>query len=66
MKDLQHVAMYLDEELADDLDTRFKELDLKYKKVHGEGIEKNRDFYPAVARATINNTTVEEELGLDE
>ena len=35
------------------------------KEFTGEKIQKNRDFYPALARAAINNTTIEEELGLD-
>jgi hypothetical protein len=56
--------MYLEEGLAGDLDLRFQELRLQYQREHGEKIQKNRDFYPALARAAINNTTVEDELGL--
>lgn len=66
LRDQTHVAMYLEEDLAEDLDLRFDELNLQYRKEHGEKMTKNGVFYPALARAAINNTTIEEELGLSE
>jgi len=64
VRDQTHVAMYLEEELAEDLDLRFTELKVQYQKKDGEKIEKNRDFYPALARSAVNDTTLTEELGL--
>ena len=66
VRDQKHVAMYLEEDLADDLDMRFDELALEYRREHGEKMEKNTDFYPALARAAINDTTLRDELGLTE
>ena len=57
--------MYLEESLAEDLDLRVDELQLAYRKEHGEKMTKNGEFYPALARAAINDTAVTEELGLD-
>lgn len=65
VREQRHVAMYLGEDLADDLDLRFDELNLEYRRKYGEKMTKNGEFYPAVARATINNTTIREELGLE-
>lgn len=66
VRDQTHVAMYLPEDLADDLDLRFDELNLEYRKEYGEKMTKNGEFYPALARAAINDTTLREELGLGE
>jgi len=66
VRDQTHVAMYLQEDLADDLDIRFDELALEYRREHGEKMTKNGEFYPALARAAINDTTLRDELGLTE
>ena len=58
--------MYLPDDLVDDLDFRFDELNAKYRREYGEKMEKNKDFHPVMVQATINNTTIEEELGLTE
>lgn len=58
--------MYLPDDLVDDLDFRFDELNVKYRRKYGKKMEKNKDFYPAMVKSTINNTTIEEELGLTE
>ena len=65
VRDQKHVAMYLEESLAEDLDLRFDELQLAYRKEHGEKMTKNGEFYPALARAAIKDTRVTEELGLE-
>jgi len=54
--------MYLPEELKNELDLRFGELSLKHKREHGEPLEKNRDFYPAMVRAALDNEEVLEEM----
>ena len=66
VREKRGVTMYLPDDLVDDLDFRFDELNVKYRREYGEKMEKNKDFYPAMVQATINNTTVEEELGLTE
>lgn len=66
VRDQTHVAMYLPDDLAGDLDLRFDELNLEYRQEHGEKMTKNGEFYPALARAAINDTTLREELGLGE
>lgn len=64
VREQTHVAMYLDDDLAEQLDLRFDELALQYRREHGEKLTKNGEFYPALARAAINDSTVREELGL--
>ena len=58
-------TVYLPDDLVDDVDLRFDELALEAKRA-GEEIKKNRDFYPAVFRAALNETSIEEELGLED
>lgn len=65
VREKRGVTMYLPDELVDDLDFRFDELNVQYRREHGEKMEKNKDFYPAMVRATINNTTIEAELDLE-
>jgi len=57
--------MYLPEELKNELDLRFDELSLEHKREHGEPLEKNRDFYPAMVRAALDNQEALEEMLLD-
>ena len=40
--------MYLDEGLAGEFDLFYKQLAIRYEREHGEELQKNRDFYPAV------------------
>lgn len=65
VKDRPSVLMYLPEGDHHALDVRFTQLNARHKEEHGEGIQKNRDYYPAVVRAALNDTTLEEELGLE-
>lgn len=57
-------TIYLPDDVVDDLDLRFDELALEAKRA-GDGIKKNRDFYPALVRAALNETSIEKELGLE-
>lgn len=60
------VLMYLPEEQHQELDLRFDELNLKHKREHGEALQKNRDYYPAVVEAALSEKTLEEILLDDE
>lgn len=60
------VMMYLPEELREDLDLRFDELNLAYRREHGEKLQKNRDYYPAVVKAGLTGTDVEDILEIDD
>lgn len=58
-------TLYLPDEIVEEADLRFDELALEAKRA-GDEIKKNRDYYPAVFRAALNETSIEEELGLDD
>lgn len=62
VRERKSVLMYLPEDLHEDLDIRFDELNLKHKREHGEGLQKNRDYYPAVVEAALSDESVEEIL----
>jgi hypothetical protein len=64
LKERSSVLMYLPEGTRRDLDIRFDELNARYKREHGEPLEKNRDYYPAVIEAGLSDETVEEILDL--
>lgn len=64
VKDRPSVLMYIPEELYRRLDIRFDELNLKYKKETGNGLQKNKDFYPAVIKAGLEGKKVEDVLDL--
>lgn len=66
IRDRRNVNMYLPEDLVDDLQIRYAEMEAKWRAEHGESLAKNREYYPAVVRAALNDTTVAEELDLDE
>jgi len=64
VKDRPSVLMYLPEETRRELDVRFDELNARHKREYGESLEKNRDYYPAVVRAGLEDKSVGEILGL--
>jgi hypothetical protein len=64
VKDRPSVLMYLPEETRQELDIRFDELNAQYKRKHGEPLEKNRDYYPAVIEAGLEGQSIEEILDL--
>jgi len=64
VKDRPSVLMYLPEDLHNDLDIRFDELNAQYKREHGEALEKNRDYYPAVIKAGLEGEDIKEVLDL--
>jgi len=62
IKDLPSILMYLPEDLHEAVDLRFQEVKLAYQREHGEAIEKNRHFYPALVKAGLEGNTVEDVL----
>lgn len=62
VKDRPSVLMYIPEELHRRLDIKFDELNLKSKKETGKGLQKNKDFYPAVIKAGLEGKNIEDVL----
>ena len=58
-------TIYLPDDVVDDLDIQYSEVNVEWQREHGEQLPKNERFYPALVRAAINETTIEAELGLD-
>ncbi|TKX36631.1 HNH endonuclease [Halorubrum sp. CGM4_25_10-8A] len=59
-------TIYLPDDVVDDLDIRYSEVNVEWQREHGEQLPKNERFYPALVRAAINETSLEEELGLSD
>jgi len=59
-------TIYLPDDDVDELDIRYSEVNVEWQRAHGEQLPKNEQFYPAVIRAGLNETSIEEELGLGE
>jgi hypothetical protein len=66
VRERTNINMYLPEEVVDDLQLRYSELNVEWRRAHGEDLPKNAEFYPAVIRAALDDTTVRAELGFDE
>lgn len=62
----KNVNMYLPDGLVDDMQLRYSELNVAWQREHGEELPKNAEFYPAVIRAALNDSTVGEELGIED
>ena len=66
VKERTNINMYIeDDSLVDDLQLRYKRLDLEWQEEYGEDLPKNDEFYPAVLQAALNGTSIREELGLE-
>ncbi|MDV7351167.1 HNH endonuclease [Halorubrum distributum] len=57
-------TIYLSDDDVDELDIRYSEVNVEWQREHGEQLPKNEKFYPAVIRAGLSGTSIEEELGL--
>ncbi|TKX46470.1 HNH endonuclease [Halorubrum sp. SD690R] len=57
-------TIYLSDDDIDELDIRYSEVNVEWQREHGEQLPKNEKFYPAVIRAGLSGTSIEEELGL--
>lgn len=64
IKGRENVLMYLPSDLRSELDIQFDELNAKHKRKHGEGLEKNRDYYPAVIQAGLTGKDLEDILDI--
>ena len=64
-KDKTALTMYLLPEQVNEFDLRFQEINLEYQREHGEKLQKNADFYPAVLEAAFTNQTVREVLEIE-
>lgn len=62
----KNVNMYLPDDLVDDMQLRYSELNVAWQREHGEELPKNAEFYPAVIRAALNDSTVAEELDIED
>ncbi|SIR66836.1 hypothetical protein SAMN05421858_3239 [Haladaptatus litoreus] len=56
VKDRPSVLMYLPEEQHTELDIRFDEINARYKREHGEPLQKNRDYYPILIELAMEKT----------
>lgn len=59
-------TIYLSNDDVNELDIRYSEVNVEWQREHGEQLPKNEQFYPAVIRAGLSGTSIEEELDLDE
>lgn len=59
-------TIYLPDELVEEIDLRYQELSLEWQREYGEHLPKNEQYYPAVIRAALQETSIEEELDLNE
>jgi hypothetical protein len=64
IRDRKNINMYLPETVVDDLQLRYSELNVEWRREHGEDMPKNAEFYPAAIRAALSDSTIEDELGL--
>ncbi|MFC6766379.1 hypothetical protein [Natrinema soli] len=66
VRERKNINMYIaDDDLVEDFKLRYQELNLQWQREHGEELAKNDDFYPALLRSALNETTIAEELDLD-
>jgi len=66
VKERKNVNMYLPDELVSDLQMRYQELNLKWRREYDEDLPKNDQFYPAMVRAILEQTTLEDQLPLED
>ena len=64
IKDRPSVLMYLPKDLHQELDLKFDELNLEYKKETGDSLQKNKDFYPAVIEAGLEGKDIKDILDI--
>lgn len=60
--DRKNVNMYLPDDLVEDLQLRYAELNLEYRRERGEDMPKNQVFYPAVIQAALGESTIRESI----
>lgn len=65
VRDLHNVNVYLYEDVYQNMQVTYKELDTEYFAQHGEDLSKNKDFFNAVFKAGIESPQLKEELGIE-
>lgn len=66
VRERQNINMYIaDDDLVEDFKLRYQELNLRWRREYGEDLPKNDEFYPALLRSALNETTIAGELGLE-
>lgn len=63
VKDRPSVLMYLPQDLRQEMDIRYDEINATVKRARGEGVEKNRDWYPLLVSLGLEKA---DELGDNE
>lgn len=64
VKDRPSVLMYLPEDLKQELEIRYSELNARFQREHGRPLEKNRDFYPALIQAGLEEKDLTDVLDI--
>mgnify|MGYP006268328551 CR=1 FL=1 len=62
VKERKNVNMYLPEDLVSDLQMRYSELNVQWRRKFDEDMPKNDQFYPAAVRAALEETSIESQL----
>lgn len=57
--------LYGTDEIFEAIDDRYEDLAPKFREEHKKRLTKIRHFYPALLRAGVRGTSIEEELHLD-
>lgn len=66
VRERKNVNMYLPDGLVSDMQLRYSELNVEWRREHDDDLPKNEVFYPAVIRAALEGTSIRAEIGLDE
>lgn len=63
VRERRNVNMYLPDQLVEEMNATYAEVNAEWVREHGEDLPKNEEFYPAVVRGGLDG--VREELGLE-
>ena len=66
VRERRNVNMYLPGDQVSDLQLRYSELNVQWRREYDEDLPKNDQFYPAVIQAALEETSIEEQLPIGE
>jgi len=66
VRERKNVNMYLPGDQVSDLQLRYSELNVQWRREYDEDLPKNDQFYPAVIQAALKGTSIEEQLPIGE
>jgi len=66
VRERRNVNMYLPSDQVSDLQLRYSELNVQWRREYDEDLPKNDQFYPAVIQAALEGTSIEEQLPLED